>query len=290
MKKTLFMFLLILLSISVLSQDKIELITLNPDAYRENGFDISLIETHLFNDKTYLFHLNITYHDEDLRREWIKEKFLEQQKIINCSFIGKDFYYILYKLGFLNSLVKIYCNDFNSCSGFMFFDLNSQRVLILESGCMEKFGEKDYIEYLRLIETLDCTGIEYFDLNKGIYEFAGFLPAINIRQNKILVIAKIKKGLFPGIDKDYTFKRELSLTKEELEYIGIENNHFYIPFGMGKELWKTNRESLKEYEKIKQKYLKSGKVKELITSEMEYHKNISDIYTNVYSNQQSKKK
>ena len=280
MKKLLLIFLLILSGINVLSQEKSKLMTviLDGNFEYENGLTISPIETYLFDDKTYLFHLNMPHYGYRLKDKWIEEKFVKQQKIINYSYIGKEFYYILYKLGFLNSLVKIYCSRWNLCTGFMFFDPEGKRLLILHSECTKKLGEDDYDKYAHLfIETLDCTGIEYFDLNKGIYEFAGFLPAINIRQNKILVIAKVKKGLFPGIDKDYTFQRELSLTKKEQEYIGIENDYFYTPYGMEKELERVNKESLKEYEKMKKKYLKSGEIEELITSDMEDQKMMEEI-------------
>ena len=272
MKNLVFILLLILSGINVFSQEKSKLMTviLDGNFENENGLTISPIETYLFDDKTYLFHLKMPHYGYRLKDKWIEEKFVKQQKIINYSYIGKEFYYILYKLGFLNSLVKIYCSWFNVCTGYMFFDPGGKRLLILHSECTKEFGEDDYIEYLDLIATLDCTGIEYFDLNKGIYEFAGFLPPPSVRKNKILVIARVKKGVFPGINKDYTFKRELSLTKKEQEYIGVEDDYFYTPYDMEKELERINKKSLKEYEKMKKKYLKSGKIEELITSDMKY--------------------
>ena len=236
----------------------------------ENYF-ASWVQVSLWSDETYLFHLDTLHYNYNLVLFYLAKRFEQHQKIIKDDLVGKPFYYVLYKLKFYNSLVKLYCYEFNRCSGFMFFDPESKRLLILYVDCYR--DGKDYRDQLKYLESFICTGIEYFDLKKRIYEFAGFMPQYDVKDDKIIIIKDVFEGIFPGIDKDYWFEVELKIDKEIKEIFG-EGFASITPFNS--HLYFLDKQTRKQFEKIKNRFEKREKIKVLETNEMKSGKETGD--------------
>ncbi len=228
---------------------------------------IEKIYSFLDNSTLNLFHLQT----EKYWQEFLKIDLLtyidKKQNYAHQNLIGKPFHYVLYKLGFLNTLIKPLCDKDDICSGYMFWDMNNKRLLILYTYVYPcNLKEQSFQNNLSQIENLKCCGLEIFLLKEGIYEFAGFLPEFSLKKNSIIFQKEIPAYSLPGIERDYYFKKKVLIKKDLFKFLKNSKSNKSV---FKKKLEDVDKKSKKEYQLLKKRIfqnpLYSHKVRELKT-------------------------
>ena len=228
-------------------------------------------------NNVYLFHLYPQLHEFYFFNRFICNEFLKRQKYITPDLLGTDVSYVLYRLNFFNNMIKVFSNgEFGfKWNGVMFYDYEKKRLLVI---CFDKYyppEKKDL--YLGNITSEHCISIEYFDLNKGIYEFATgyYLPSdgmvgtnLEIKENRLEIDREVPKGTFPGIDRDYCCKESIPITDEIRAFLKYTDQVYPEKSAFRKHLEKIDRETYKRFEKFA-KSPEGKKYKVFMTSNQE---------------------
>ena len=281
MKKITLISIMLLISFFVFAQSNYENKANTKKERCDNKYDIYLSTSGDEND-IYLFHLYPHLYEGEFFDRVIYNEFLKRQKYITPDMQGVRVSYVLYRLHFFNCMINVFSSgefgfDWVDWDGVMFYDYEKKRLLVIRLTKSYPLEKKDF--YLKKIDDELCSTIEYFDLNKGIYEFAAsdFLPyfnsGIDIKKDRIEIVVTIMKGTFPGIDRDYCCKESIPITDEIRAFLNYEKtlsyehsgNAIYPVSEFRKDLKKIDRETYKRFEQF-WKSPEGKKYKLLITS------------------------
>ena len=272
-RKTLILIML-LISLFVFAQSNNE----NKANTKNEGCLNTLINTYVDltggKNEVYLFHLYPQLFIDRYVNRIIFSEFIKRQKYITSDMQGANVNYVLYRLKFFNCMIKVFSDsEFGfKWDGVMFYDYEKKRLLLIR--LTKDYPSEKKKVYLEGIDYETCSTIEYFDLNKGIYEFAesGSLmrlgEEIKIKDDKLEICVKVLKGTFPGIDRDYCCKESIPITDEIRAFLQYTERIYPEKSAFRKHLEKIDRETYKRFEEFA-KSPEGKKYKVFMTSNQE---------------------